>query len=135
MSDYLLDTNHAASIVTLKHPLRHRILSRLQAGDTFAVTIPVVAETLYGIGVLPRGAQNLIEWARLRPSLECHVPDETDAENAAALQRLLRGQGRQLANVDAFIAIIALRYNLTLLTSDMDFAPVPNLKLEDWLTP
>jgi predicted nucleic acid-binding protein len=132
---YLLDTNHAAALVTLRHALRQRVLLRLQAGDTFAITIPVVAETLYGIGLLPRGAQNLAEWARLRPSLVCFIPDEADAENAAALQRALRRQGWQLETVDAFIAVVALRYDLVLLTSDNDFGPVPNLKQENWLNP
>ena len=78
---YLLDANHAAALVTLKHPLRKRVLLRLQADDTFAIAIPVVAETLYGIGLLPRAAQNLAAWARLRPSLVCFIPDEDDAEN------------------------------------------------------
>lgn len=135
MANYLLDTNHAAALVTLGHPLRQRVLLRLQAGDTFAITIPIVAETLYGIGLLPRATQNLAEWARLRPCLACYIPDEADAQNAAALQRALRRQGRQLETVDAFIAVIALRYDLVLLTSNNDFAPVPNLKQENWLIP
>ena len=135
MANYLLDTNHAAALVTLGHPLRQRVLLRLQAGDTFAVTVPVVAETLYGIGLLPRATQNLAEWARLRPNFTCYIPDEADAENAAALQRSLRRQGWQLETVDAFIAVVALRYDLVLLTSDNDFAPVPNLKQENWLIP
>lgn len=78
MANYLLDTNHAAALVTLGHPLRQRVLLRLQAGDTFAIAVPVVAETLYGIGLLPRAAQNLAEWAKLRPSLACYIPDEHD---------------------------------------------------------
>jgi len=135
MENYLLDSNHAAALVTLGHPLHQRVLLRLQAGDTFAITVPVVAETLYGIGLLPRATQNLAEWARLRPSLVCYIPDEADAENAAALQRLLRRQGWQLETVDAFIAVVAVRYDFVLLTSDNDFAPVPNLKLENWLIP
>ena len=134
MADYLLDTNHAAALVTLGHPLRQRVLSRLAAGDTFAITVPVVTETLYGIGLLPRAAQNLAEWARLRPGLACYIPDEGDAENAAALQRSLRRQGWQLETVDAIVAVVALRYDLVLLTSDNDFAPVPSLRQENWLT-
>jgi|HubBroStandDraft_5_1064220.scaffolds.fasta_scaffold347265_2 predicted nucleic acid-binding protein len=133
--DYLLDTNHAAALVTLSHPLRQRVLQRLQARDTFAVTIPVIAETLFGIGLLPRATQNLAEWARLRPSLACYIPDEPDAETSAALQRTLRRRGWQLETVDAFVAVTALRYNLVLLTSDMDFAPVPGLQQENWLVP
>ena len=79
----------------------------------------------------PSRRQNLAEWARLRPSFVCFTPGEDDAENAAALQRALRRQGWQLETVDAFIAVIALRYDLALLTSDNDFVPVPNLKQEN----
>ncbi len=135
MDNHLLDTNHAAALVTLSHPLRQRVLNRLQAGDTFAITVPVIAETLFGIGLLPRAAQNLDEWVRLRPSLVCYVPDETDAENVAALQRALRRRGWQLETVDGFVAVTALRYNLVLLTSDKDFTPIPGLKQENWLVP
>jgi predicted nucleic acid-binding protein len=135
MADYLLDTNHAAALVTLSHPLRQRVLLRLQSGDSFAITVPVVAETLYGVGLLPRATHNLAEWARLRPNFVCYIPDEADAESAAALQRSLRRQGRQLETVDAFISVVALRYGLVLLTTDNDFAPVPNLQQENWLIP
>lgn len=135
MANYLLDTNHAAALVTLGHPLRQRFLLRIQAGDTFAITVPVLAETLFGIGLLPRAAQNLAEWEKLRPSLPCYIPDEADAENAAALQRSLRRQGLQLETIDALIAVAALRYDLVLLTTDKDFTPVPNLKQENWFIP
>ena len=135
MANYLLDTNHAAALVTLGHPVRQCVLQFLQTGDSFAITVPVVAETLFGIGILPRATQNLAEWARLRPSLVCFIPDENDAENAADLQRSLRHQGWQLETIDAFIAVVALRYDLVLLTSDNDFGPVPNLKQENWLVP
>lgn len=135
MENYLLDTNHAGALVTLGHPLRQRVLLRLPAGDTFAITIPVITETLFGIGILPRATQNLAEWARLRPSLLCYIPDEADAENAATLQCSLRRQGWQLETVDALIAVVALRYDLVLLTSDKDFTPVPNLRQENWLLP
>ncbi len=135
MPNYLLDTNHAAALVTLTHPLRQRVLFRLQSGDSFAICVPVVAEALYGIGLLPRATQNLAEWGRLRPHFICHVPDEADAENAASLQRSLRRRGWQLGTVDAFIAVVALCNGLVLLTSDNDFSPVPNLRRKNWLTP
>lgn len=52
---------------------------------------------------------------------------------AAQLQVQLRRAGRQLQTVDALIAIVALRYNMTLLTTDRDFSPIPALHLENWL--
>ena len=135
MAQYLLDTNHVASLVTLGHPLRGRIAQQLEAGDTFAVHILIVAEMLYGIGILPRTQQNLAEWARLKSSFAWYIPDETDAERAAELQIALRRKGWQLETVDAFIAVTALRYDLILLTTDRDFQAVPELLRQNWKTP
>ena len=55
MENYLLDTNHAAALVTLGHPLRQRVLLRLQAGDTFAITVPVTISTMRILTVLCDG--------------------------------------------------------------------------------
>ena len=58
---------------------------------------------------------------------------ETDAEFAAQLQISLRKRGWQLETVDALIATIALRYDLTLLTTDRDFEAIPDLQQANWL--
>lgn len=134
MADYLLDTNHASPLVTPGHPLRERILAELDSGSNFFVCVPVITETLFRIGLLSRAKQNLIEWKRLRESLPCFIPDEEDAEAAARLQIALRRRGWQLATVDALIAVIGLRYDLTLLTTDKDFQAVSNLRRENWLS-
>jgi tRNA(fMet)-specific endonuclease VapC len=133
VANYLLDTNHASPLVTLSHPLRQRILQNLNDGDNFATCVPVVTETLFGIALLPRATQNLAEWKRLKPLLPCYIPDETDAEFAAELQVSLRSRGWQLETVDALIASVALRYDLTLLTTDQDFRAVPQLSQANWL--
>jgi predicted nucleic acid-binding protein len=135
MTAYLLDTNHASPLVTLHHPLRQRILTALANGDTFAICIPVLAETLFGISIVPRAVENLDVWATLRTSLPCYHIDEHDVSEAVTLQLLLRRRGRQLATSDALIAVIALRYDLTLLTTDNDFQALPALRLANWLAP
>jgi tRNA(fMet)-specific endonuclease VapC len=135
MTAYLLDTNHASPLVTRGHPLRRRVRERLAANDIFAICVPVLTETLFGIGLLPRALQNRVEWARFQPVLPCYIPDEGDGEAAAALQLALRRQGRQLATVDALIAAVALRYDLVLLTTDGDFRAIPMLQQEDWVRP
>ena len=135
MATYLLDTNHASPLVTPQHPLRQRVLQQLDAGDSLALCVPVLTETLFGIGILPRAVQNRSEWTKLQPLFPCYIPDEVDAELAADLQIALRRQGRQLATVDALIAVIALRYDLILLTTDGDFRVVPNLQHQNWLQP
>jgi predicted nucleic acid-binding protein len=130
VASYLLDTNHASPLVTLHHPLRQRVLAAIDTGDTFSINVPILTETLYGIGIVPRATQNNRIWSQIQSYLICHIPDANDA---AQLQINLRKQGRQLATVDALIAITALRYNLTLLTTDNDFQMVPGLRFERWI--
>jgi len=97
MVAYLLDTNHASPLVTRGHPLREVVRDRAAAGDTFAICVPVLTETLFGISLLPRALQNRAEWARFQPLLPCYSPDEADGTAAATLQVALRRHGRQLA--------------------------------------
>ena len=131
--DYLLDTNHASPLVTLPHPLRVQVLRAIRAGDSFALTTANLTELLFGISLTPRAAHNTLEWERWRNSLDVYLVEEEDAERAARLQVLLRRRGWQLKTIDALIAAIALRYDLTLLTTDGDFDAVPDLKHENWL--
>lgn len=133
MTAYLLDTNHASPLVTPGHALIRRMQRQQAQGDTFALCVPMLAEVLFGIGIAPRAVQNLRLWIPWERSMECYVPDAADAASAAQLQIMLRKQGRQLATVDALIGITALRYNLTLLTTDGDFRAVPGLRFENWL--
>ena len=71
------------------------MLQQLDAGDEFAICVPVLTETLFGISILPRSAQNRAEWAQLQPRSACYIPDETDATLAAELQIVLRQRGKQ----------------------------------------
>ena len=133
MTSYLLDTNHASPLVTFGHPLILRVQDHQIKGDRFAICVPVLTETLFDIGIAPRATQNRILWARWQQSLLCHVPDAIDAAAAADLRITLRRRGRQLATIDSLIAVVALRYDLTLLTTDGDFQAVPGLRLENWM--
>ncbi len=133
MAAYLLDANHLSPLVTLGHPLRKRVLSSLQAGNTFAIAAPALTEVLFGISLLPRARQNLEEWDRLKSSFNYYDIDRSYAERAAQLQVTLRRQGRQLETVDALIATVALSHDLILLTSDQDFQAIPGLRQENWL--
>jgi tRNA(fMet)-specific endonuclease VapC len=133
MSSYLLDTNHLSPLVTLGHPLRERVLARQQAGAIFTITAPVLNEFLFGIATLPRAQQNLQEWEYLKDEFTYYGVDVADAEKAFRLRLQLRQHGRQFDLVDSFVAVVALRYDLILLTTDKDFGPIPNLKQENWL--
>jgi tRNA(fMet)-specific endonuclease VapC len=132
MTEYLLDTNHISPLITLEHPLREHVLSRFQHGDSFSIAAPALVEFLFGISTLPRAKQNRAEWERLHHRFIYYSIDKSDAEQAAELRLILRQQGRQLAPFDALIAVVALRYELVLLTTDKDFQPIVGLKQENW---
>lgn len=132
MTRYLLDTNHLSPLVTAGHPVRNVILERVAAGDSFAIPVPVLSEFLFGIGLLPRRQENQDAWQALASEFGFYHVDRQDAEAAAELRLRLRQVGRQLALVDALVAVVALRYDLTLLTTDGDFDAVPGLEHENW---
>lgn len=135
MANYLLDSNHASPLVTMSHPLRSRFLEEHRRGHTFAINVPVLTETLFGLYMLRRAEENIVEWARLREAIHCYKVTEVDAEMAAAIRTVLRKKGWQLETADALIAATALRHNLILLNTDKDFNAVPDLKRENWLAP
>lgn len=135
MARYLLDTNHAATLVTPRNLLREKVFSALAAGNEFALCVPVITETLFGLMALPQAERNLKVWSSIRPNFECFFLDESDAETAAELRISLRRRGWQLGAMDAFIAVTALRHGLVLLTTDKDFQGVPGLSCENWRSP
>ncbi len=132
MAEYLLDANHISPLVTLEHPLRERILASFHTGNTFSIATPALTEFLFGISTLPRAKRNRAEWERLKLRFNYYSIDQIDAEQAAELRLTLRQRGWQLAAFDALIATVALRYELTLLTTDRDFHSIPGLKYENW---
>ena len=135
MASFLLDSNHANRLIDPRHPTRLRIRAAIVRGDVFYIILPVITETIFGFSILPRGQQNRLEWQAARSSLVLLHLDEADAVDAAGLQVLLRRRGRQLTTVDALVATVALRYDLTVLTTDGDFAHVPSLRTENWVMP
>ena len=134
MVNYLLDTNHLSPLVTLDHPLREQVLLRMQAEDNFSIPTPALNEFLFGISILPRAKRNLEEWERFKFQFNYYAIDRVSAEQAATLRVTLRQKGLQLEALDSLIAVIALRYDLTLLTTDKDFHVIPNLRYENWRT-
>jgi tRNA(fMet)-specific endonuclease VapC len=102
-------------------------------GNEFAIAAPVLFEFLFGIRTLPRAAQNVEIWNKIKGDFIYFAIDSDDAERAVNLKLELRRKGWQLELVDAFTAVVALRYDLILLTKDKDFLAVPGLKIENWL--
>lgn len=132
MTRYLLDANHISPLVTISHPLREQILRQMVTGDEFYISVLAFGEALYGFSVITRAKENRQHWQQIRSKLAFINVNYTDIEQATSLRILLRKQGWQLELIDAVIAVVALRNDMVLLTTDRDFQATPNLKTEDW---
>jgi len=132
MTEFVLDANHISPLVTLGHPLRVKILERLNDGDKFSIVVPALHEFLYGIALLPRAKKNLEIWQSLEGFFTYYAVDEIVAKQSAQLRVKLRMQGWQLDSIDSMIAVVVMQKDLILLTTDKDFRGIPNMPYENW---
>lgn len=134
MSRYLLDTNICIAWLSHNHP---SVVQRIvQAGEgNIWLCAPVKAELWFGACKSQRMADNQ---ARLRvffntiPSLPF---DDVAVEHFGDIRAVLARQGTPIGPYDLQIAAIARAQGLIVVTHNIrEFARVPNLILEDWLS-
>lgn len=106
-----------------------RLRQALEGRETVLTTGLVLQELLQGVRG-PKAAEALIDRFRSLPMI---VPDRTDHIEAAEHRNKCRRSGIQLGTIDALLAQLCLRRNLTLLTTDRDFHHAARiLPLEIW---
>ncbi len=133
---YLLDTDMCIYLLN-GHP---RVKARVaQVGvAALAVAIPTVGELYFGAYNSGRVEANI---ARVRaflspPGPQVLLMDEPAAEQFGRLKANLRREGRLIGDIDLFIAGVALRHGLTVVTNNPGhFERIPELPLENWLEP
>jgi predicted nucleic acid-binding protein len=96
-------------VAALNHALRD--------GDPVITTALVLQELLQGFAG-PKSRDQVLRHFSALPFL---VPDREDHVAAAALRNLCRRAGVQSGTIDALIAQLCIRHNLTLLSADQDF--------------
>ena len=89
----------------------------LEGGETIVVTGLVLQELLQGFAG-PRARKDIIDRFTALPLL---TPDRQDHIEAADLRNRCRRAGLQIGTIDAVIAQLCIRHQLTLLTTDNDF--------------
>lgn len=92
--------------------------SALDGGEPIVITGIILQELLQGFAG-PKARKELLEKFSALPML---MPDRADHIDAADLRNHCRRAGVQLGTVDALIAQLCIRHDLTLLTTDGDFA-------------
>ena len=109
-----------------------RVLSRaLDAGEMIVTTGLVLQELLQGFSG-PKDRKGILDRFAALPLL---MPDRQDHIEAAELRNTCRRRGVQVGTIDALLARLCIRHDLTMLTTDDDFRRVAGLSaLKLWST-
>ena len=110
-------------------PETQALRNALEGGDDIVTTGLVLQELLQGFAG-PRARKDLVERFAALPLLS---PDRQDHIDAAELRNRCRRSGVQLGTIDALLAQLCVRHQLTLLTTDNDFnLAAPHCALKVW---
>jgi len=130
---YLLDTNHLGVAVTTNSLLRKRAAELRAGGAKLGTCVPVLCEIEAGIQQVAQpeayrtNLQGLLRQIRIWPI------DRSTARFYGEIHHDLKRRGRVLSQVDMRIAALARQMKLTLVSSDRDFAALPDIATENWL--
>jgi predicted nucleic acid-binding protein len=93
------------------------LVRAIEAGEPLFTTGLVLQELLQGFNG-PRAHEQIVDRFS---SLPLVVPDRRDHVDAAGLRNRCRRQGIQIGTIDALLAQLCLRRDLTMLSADKDF--------------
>jgi predicted nucleic acid-binding protein len=99
------------------------LIRAIEDGEPMLTTGLVLQELLQGFAG-PRDRQQIIEKFAAMPLL---VPDRRDHIDAAELRNRCRRGGLQIGTVDALLAQLCMRHDLTMLAADRDFESIAGL--------
>jgi tRNA(fMet)-specific endonuclease VapC len=117
----------------LKSPLTHRFIQYLGRLHISAITLAELYTWTSRSGASPRRLQGVRYLLRDLRVLDV-TPDVS--YRFGELQAALLDIGKPAPEMDLLIAATALVHNLTLVThNSKDYANIPSLTLQDWLTP
>jgi predicted nucleic acid-binding protein len=98
-------------------PEVRELLRALEAGDSLVTTGLILQELLQGFAG-PKSRRQIVDRFAALPLL---VPDRSDHVDAAELRNRCRRAGIQVGTIDALLAQLCIRHDLTMLTADKDF--------------
>jgi len=124
----LLDTNIVIALFADETIVKSNLA---QANEVFIPSI-VIGELCYGARKSGRVEANLARVDELVTSSTILVCDAETAQQYGKVKNKLRLKGRPLPENDIWIAALALRYELILVTRDAHFQEVESLKTTAW---
>ena len=96
------------------------LVRALESGETLLTTGLVLQELLQGFAG-PKSRAQIVERFSALPII---VPDRDDHIEAAELRNHCRRKGVQIGTIDALLAQLCIRHEVTMLTADRDFTGV-----------
>ncbi|HUH07865.1 MAG TPA: PIN domain-containing protein [Egibacteraceae bacterium] len=99
------------------------LVRAIGSGEAILTTGLVLQELLQGFAG-PKQRRAILDRFAALPLL---VPDRQDHVEAAELRNRCRRSGAQIGTIDALLAQLCIRHDLTLLTTDRDFRRVTRL--------
>ncbi len=112
-------------------PALRLLSSALSGGDSILTTGLVFQELLQGFNG-PAARDAIVDRFRAIPFV---APDRRDHLEAADLRNACRRRGTQVGTIDALLAQLCVRHQLTLLTTDRDFARIAQVRPFDLWPP
>jgi predicted nucleic acid-binding protein len=104
----------------------------LESGEVVLTTGLVLQELLQGFAGPKSRSQLVLRFS----ALPLIVPDRDDHIHAAELRNHCRRKGVQIGTIDALLAQLCMRHDLTMLTADQDFTRVAKQsRLKLWVQP
>lgn len=108
------------------------LVEAIRSGETIITTGLVLQELLQGFSG-PKIRDQILDRFSAVPLL---VPDRNDHIEAAELRNRCRRNGVQIGSIDALLAQLCIRHDLTMLTSDNDFRRIADSStLRIWSRP
>ena len=132
MTRYLLDTNHLSYAIRRVSVVRGKIRQHHRKGAKFGTCIPALCELEIGIrdtGSIEANHRRLagvLEMVKVWP-LEMSAPSLY-----AEYYERTTARGWILDPVDLYLAVLSTLHGAVLLTADLDFTGLPEVKTENW---
>ena len=133
MPDYLLDCNHLSAALRKVSPVRERLHQGRRAGQRFISCHPVLCELEVGIQQIPKPEAHRRRLAQLLRHVRLWPLDAETVRFYGTVYLELRRQGRVLSQVDMILAALARQHQLTVLTTDLDFEALTDLRVDNWV--
>src|ERR1700692_1031668 len=96
------------------------LIRGIESGEAILTTGLVLQELLQGFSG-PKAREQILDRFSAVPLL---IPDRDDHVQAAELRNRCRRAGIQIGTIDALLAELCIRHELTMLTSDKDFSHI-----------